>query len=97
MIDERANLHFLGQLPDTTYMVVVIVSDNNVVNLTNARELCGGGNAVRISALKTWPTCIDQHGLAGGTDDQRCLSPFNIDEVDVEWFLSLCEAEQREE
>src|SRR5215468_7644833 len=97
MIDERANLNLVSQLGHSADMVVVVVSDHDELDLTDARDLCSGGNAVGISALKTWPTGINQQGLPGRADDKRCLPTLHIDEVDVQWLLSFSKAEQRKE
>src|SRR5262249_31798917 len=97
MIDKGPDLNFLRQLRHSAYMVIVVMGDHNVVDLIDSRELRGRCNAVGVSAFKARPSRIDQHGLAGGADDKRCLSTFHINEIDVEWLLSLCQREQRDE
>ena len=76
-------------------MVAVIVSDHNVVDLVDAGELCGSRNAIGISVVEAGPPGIDEHRLPGGADEERCLSAFHVNEIDVERTLSFCQTRQR--
>ena len=46
--------------------------------------LGGRGDAVGVAAVIAGPAGIDQHGLAGGRDEQRGLAALDIDEVDLQ-------------
>ncbi len=84
MIDERADLHQIGELPHPADVVAVVVRDQQIVDLFDAGGLGGALDAVGIAALETSPACVDEQGLARWADNQRGLAAFDINEENLE-------------
>ena len=70
-------------------MIAVVVRDDEVVDAGHARLLRGGGDAIRVASLEPRVARVDQHRLARRRDDERRLSAFDVDEIDVERLSRL--------
>ncbi len=84
VIDERLHRHARDELGHAAHVVPVIVRHDEVVDLRQARALDRGRNAIGVAAVEAGPSGVDEHRLAGGRHDQRRLSAFDVDDVDVE-------------
>ena len=60
MVDEGSDLHSIGKLRDSAYVIGVVVRNDDIVDLPQSSQLHRGFDAARISALKTRPACIDE-------------------------------------
>src|SRR5437588_11013522 len=83
MIDEGRNLHPLGKLRDPSDMIAMIVGDNQIIDLLDSRQLGGSHDPVGISAIESRPAGVDQHRLARGAYEERCLTTFNVERIDL--------------
>ena len=84
MIDEGADGQLAGELRHAAHVVLVEVRDQQVIDCLHAGVLGGRGDAVGVAAVVAGPAGIDQHGFAGGRHEERGLTAFDIDEVDLE-------------
>ena len=83
MIDEGAYRDLGDQLGDAAAMVIVIVGQQHVVDLADARALGCSKNPVGIAAIVVRPSCVDEQRLPGRGDKQRGLATLDIDEVNL--------------
>src|ERR1700733_14377283 len=68
-------------------MVIVIVSEEHVVNFADARAFGRSQNPVRIAAIVVWPAGIDQQGLSSRGDKQCGLATLDVNEVSAQILL----------
>ena len=97
--DERADRDAWHKLRHTAYVVVVIVSDQHVVDVAEARALRSCDNAIGV-AVVIRPASVDQQRLSRGGDEERRLPTLYIDEVDLQLTVALadaCDADARQE
>jgi hypothetical protein len=57
--------------------------DQHVVNLADPGLFCRGNDAICVATVIVRPTSVNEQRLVCGRDKQRCLSAFDIDEVDL--------------
>ena len=96
MVDERADLHVVGELLDAPHMVAVIMRDDDVVQFLDVGVFAGFRNALRIASVEAAPSSIDKHGLAGGADDEGRLAAFDIDKINFQGLCGLRAGRHRE-
>src|ERR1035438_9080649 len=84
VIDESADLHAVSQLGDAAHVIAMVVGDENIVELFDFGGFGGLDNAVGVTTVETAPACVDQQGVAGGSDDERGLAALHIDKIDFE-------------
>ena len=68
-VDEMPNRQPRGELGRSAGMVCVIVGDDEVVDLLDARLLRGGKNPVGVTPVEARPPGIDEQRLAGWRDE----------------------------
>ena len=90
VIDEGANRQELGQLGHTAGVIAVEVREQQIVDLRDAGRLGRRGDAPRIAAAVAGVTGVDQQRLPRRRDDQRRLTAFDVDEVDVQGRRGAC-------
>src|SRR5207253_6163449 len=66
VIDERADLHTIGELRRTADMVAMIVRNHHIVELLDFSGLSGLYDPLGIAPIEAAETGVDQHRLAGG-------------------------------
>ena len=86
VIDEGADFDAIRELGHAAHVIAMVMSDENVVELFDFGRLGGLHNAVRIAAVKAAPSGVDQQRVAGGSNDERGLSAFHIDKIDLQGF-----------
>ena len=95
VVDEAANGHQLRQFHHTAVVVGMEVCDEQIVDARDTGVTGGGGDpsgitsVARITRLRlqcptTRKPCVDEQRLPRRRHQQRGLTTFDIDEVDVE-------------
>src|SRR5260370_27508658 len=79
-----------GEWGETADMIVVVVSDDQVIDLLDAGVLDGRHDAPRITnRTVSTVTRIDKHRFSGRRDKKDGIAALHIDHVDVQRFRSL--------
>ena len=95
MVNKSANRHQLRQFHRAADVVGVKVRDEQIVDLTDTGVTGGGGDPSRIASVAgiaglrlkcsaAGKPRVDEQGLPGWRHEQRGLTPFDVDEVDIE-------------
>ncbi len=85
-VDEKgANGNALYKLRHPTHVVIVIVSDQHIVDAAQASALRGGDDAIGIAEIVAGPTGVDQQRFPCRRDEQRGLAPLDVDEINAEF------------
>ncbi len=92
VVHECSDLDLLSELRDSANVVAMIMSDEDVIDLLQARRPRRSQDAPGIPAAKTRPASINQQGLAARINDQRCLSALHINEIDFERLRCFCQS-----
>jgi hypothetical protein len=92
VIDECAYGDAGHELRHAADVVGVKVREQHVVDPVNAGFLRSGNNAVGIAAIVFWPAGIDKQRFARGSDKERRLATFDIDEIYLQLTFALCDA-----
>jgi hypothetical protein len=64
MVDERAHLNPVDQLRHAAHMVAVIVGDQDVVDLLEARLMSRGQDPVGVAAFISGPAGVNEQRLS---------------------------------
>ena len=88
MVGECAHRDGLHQQRHTADVVVMIVGDQHEIQLLDVGKLHRPGNALQVPFHR--PAGVDQQRLPGRSDEQRRLSAFYVDEVNLQRFGSFC-------
>ena len=83
VIDEGSDLDPIDQPGNPTDVVTVIVRDQDIVDLLQASLMRRGKNTIGVAAFIPRPACVDQQRLARRAHDERGLSAFYVDEVNL--------------
>ena len=85
VIEEVANRDTAGELRHGAHVIAVPVRRDERVDLRDARGLDRGHDALRIAAGgRAAVARVDQHRLAGRSDEQRGVAAFDVEDVDIE-------------
>src|SRR6516225_6769665 len=90
MVNEFLDGNMAREFGETTDMIVVVVSDDQVIDLFEAGVLDGGHNASCIAngGVST-VSSIDKHGLSGRRHKQDGIAAFYVDHINVERLRSF--------
>ncbi len=80
MIPDGFHRKHLKQIFDSAGVILVIMRDKQDVDALGVGQFGRVGDAVGVAAAIARVASVDQHGLTGGRDHQRCLASFGIDE-----------------
>jgi hypothetical protein len=94
MIVKVANRNPLSEGEEAPIVVPMIVGENHVIEFVDPSQCEDLQNPIEVSFSRI--SCVDHEGLTLGGDIEGSLSPFDIDEVDVE-SLGSCRDGQAEE
>ena len=89
MVDKCADLDSVDQLRNPAHVVAMIVGNQDVVDLLEARLMSRGQDPVGVATFISRPACVDEQRLSGGTHDQCGLAALHVDEVNIEGFRLL--------
>src|SRR6516165_1012500 len=84
MVYESADGDAVRELRYASYMIPMVVGDQNVVDPLQVGQAGGRYDAFGIASGKVRPTRVDQQGLAVRRHNQRGLPTFNVNEIDVQ-------------
>lgn len=93
MINEPADRNAAGDLRHRAKVIGVVVGGNQMVDLRETGILDRGHDAIRIAHRRWSPVAgVDEQRLPGRRDEQRGVSTFHVDHVNVERACSaiLC-------
>jgi len=68
-----------SQLWDAAHVIVMIMSDYQVIDLANAGSLRRRNDALRIASAAIVVPGIDQHGLSGRRNEEHGLAALHVD------------------
>ena len=97
MIHERADGQPVCYVLDAADVITVVVRDDEIVDPRDARLLRRGGDSIGVTVSRI--ACVDQQRLSHWRDEERRLSTFDVDEVNVEGLpvLSACCRSRKDE
>jgi hypothetical protein len=70
-------------LRDATNVVAMIVGDQDVIDLFEARLMSRGEDPVGVAAFISGPAGVDKQRLSGWAHNQCCLAALYVDEVNL--------------
>src|SRR5215469_3934045 len=83
VVDYSAHWNLLQQLRKPSYMIVVIVRNQHVVDLPQPCFLHCRSNTIRIAILVARPSCVNKQRPPRRSNKQRRLSAFHVHKVDL--------------
>src|SRR5579864_6981169 len=95
MVDELFDGDMSRQLGKAADVIVVIVSDYQVIDLLNAGVLdrCHNASSIPDGAVPAVPG-IDEHRFPGGRYKKHGISAFHVDHINVQGVPALCNSER---
>ena len=84
VVHKRTHLHSLHQLRNAANVIAMIVSDQDIIEPSNARLVSGSQDPIGIAPFISRPTCVDQQRLPARTHQQSRLPPLDIDEINLQ-------------
>jgi hypothetical protein len=84
VIKKGPDWNSVDELRNTPGMIVVVVSQQNILDTVYACELGGGENSVRIAALVAGPSGIDEKGVLVGSNKECGLTSFHVHEINLQ-------------
>ena len=82
MIEDGFDRYFRRELGETARVIVVIVTNDDVVDLLHSRVTCRSHDAISIAVVVAIVAGIDQHRFTGGRNVEGCFAAFHIDSID---------------
>ena len=96
VVEEFADGDALDEFGHAANVIGVKVGDEHVIKTGDAGVAHGGLDALGVATVVARPPCVNQQRLAGGSDEERGLSAFDVDGVDAEGaWLGLGKGGQR--
>ena len=97
MVNELLDGNMGREFGKTADMIVVVVSDNQVIDLLDASVLDGGHNASRITncTVSTVPS-INKHRFSGRRDKKDSIAALHVDHINVQRLrrFALCNSKR---
>src|ERR1700678_3979599 len=97
MVDEIPDRQTRGERWYAAHMIGVIVGDDQIVDLRDARSLRHGGDPIGVPAIEARKARIDQNTLAGRGYEQGGLPSFHVDKISGQvWRRSQADERNRQ-